>query len=146
MEKPGHSNNPPVVRWLQGFMALFLFGPIVLSGITQTIHKPDFIPTWLIYTCQGVGFLCWGIASLIMAIMQHRHKPHASFYTQPRLWFGLLGFTILPDSAILALEATHMLSENPVTDTIMLISITMSVICLIPGVYFWWPKPRMVER
>lgn len=93
-----------LTRWLYSITAILFIGPASLSGITESLHRAPLWPMWLNYLCQCTALFCWGLASLLVVITHHRREPHTSFYTQPRLWFGLIGFTLIPDDAILGLH------------------------------------------
>ncbi|GHO89404.1 hypothetical protein [Dictyobacter formicarum] len=139
-------DNTRVTRWLYIIMAIFWLWPATLSGVIEALHMGDPFPNWLNYFLQCIGWFCWGLASLMVVIARHRRKPHVSVYTQPRLWFGLIGFTLIPDAAILGLENSHMLSASMIPDVIQSASVIASLICLIVALYFWVRNQRRVDH
>jgi hypothetical protein len=147
MENPRHStDNLRVTYWLKVFMTIFLIVPIVLTGITQSIGLGNLLPNWLLYLCQSIGFLCWGIASLIVVSVEHCRQPYASFYVQSRLWFGLTGIALFSNLIILTLETSHMLSDSALLNTMINVSVTAALICAVLGVFFWLRKRRIMAR
>ncbi|GCE20791.1 hypothetical protein [Dictyobacter kobayashii] len=137
-------DNTRLTRWLYIIAGILLFGPAIISGLAETLHMVFLI--WLNYFIQCVGFFCWGMASCIVARVQHRREPHIPIYTQPRLWFGLLGFALIPNGIILGLENSHVQAENIVLDAIIAVSVIAVLVCLILGVYFWWRKTRRITQ
>ncbi|WP_338247521.1 hypothetical protein [Dictyobacter halimunensis] len=135
-----------VTRWLYAAMFIFLFTPMVVSGVAALLHRPSPFPVWLNYIIQSIGWFCWGIASLVVVIARHHHEPRATIHTQPRFWLGLIGFTFIPNGITLGMEDSHMLSEGFVSTIILLISVIATLICLIAALYFWIRSQRQGTR
>jgi hypothetical protein len=139
-------NMPPVARWLFFIAVFFSIVPPAVDGSAETLHGHPPLAIWQAYVTQGIAFLLWGIAFLITSVVLQRRKPQPSLFMQPSLWVGLLFLAVIPDGTMLALRDSHVLSEGPVTGSIILGSVIASLFCLVLAVYFWWRKRRLVAR
>jgi len=139
-------NMPPMALWLLFIGGGFSIIPPAVDGSAEMLHAHSPLAIWQAYVTQDIAFLLWGIAFLITSVALQRREPQPSFSMQPSLWVGLLSLALIPDGGMLALQDSHVLSEGPVTRSIILGSVIASLFCLVLAIYLWWRKRRLVAH